>query len=141
MLAHLFIAALLMQQPVSPADPKTNSAKLSSESSIYTFPLIAFLVGMFLLQCGKQSQFPFYVPFSESIGLVGYEPASILLIMNILDIIFRPIGGYLSSTKTPFFSSSVVGPKLIFPVVRKLCTSGIVDSNSDNLKNGVKVGS
>lgn len=66
--------------------------------SIFTIPLISYMLGMFLLQTGKQSQFPFYTPFAQSIGLTGYEPATILMIMNILDIVFRPIGGYVSGT-------------------------------------------
>ena len=60
--------------------------------------MILYMLGLFLIFSGKISQFPYFVPFSESIGLTDYEPASILVIMNIVDIIGRPIGGYISGT-------------------------------------------
>ena len=98
MMLNLTIAALLMQDVTQSGKEDKNEEKSEKrrEREIFTVPVILFCVGSFLLQSGKQSQFPFFTPFAQSIGLKNYEPASILTIMNILDIIFRPIGGVLS---------------------------------------------
>ena len=98
MMLNLIVAALLMQDVTQSGNEDKNEEKSEKrrEREIFTVPVILFCVGSFMLQSGKQSQFPFFTPFAQSIGLKNYEPASILTIMNILDIIFRPIGGVLS---------------------------------------------
>ena len=105
MMLNLIIAALLMQDPVKTvSNGKVQKFDVDVEEKfenklekkIFDMPVVLFCIGSFLLQSGKQSQFPFFTPFAQSIGLKNYEPASILTIMNILDIIFRPIGGMLS---------------------------------------------
>ena len=75
---------------------ENEESKNASLSEIYTLPVTTYMLGLFLIHSGKQSQFPFFTPFSKSLGLTGYEPAMILTMMNITDIVFRPLGGYFS---------------------------------------------
>ena len=100
--AHLFIAAVLVKEPIvaSKAGLKIPSFGAENLRKIYTLPVIIYMSGIFLLLSGKRSQFPFFIPFAEDVGLTDYQPASILIIMNVADLIFRTIGGALSSTKT-----------------------------------------
>jgi len=98
--SHLFIAAVLITNPKAGNKPiRSQSLGLESIRKVYNAPVVIYQLGLFLLLSGKRSQFPFFIPFAESIGLVGYEPAMILTIMSIADLIFRPIGGAISGTK------------------------------------------
>jgi len=96
LLAQIFIAALLPRETTT----KVDKAKSTPDDwrSIYTFPMVLFMTGMFFTFSGKLCQFPYIVPFSESIGLTDYQPATILFTMNIIDIFGRPLGGFVSST-------------------------------------------
>merc|ERR1712227_354307 len=77
LLLNMLIAALLLQEPqVEKEEKKKNEP--DHWKQIYSFPMILFQCSMFLTFTGKLSQFPFLVPFAESIGLTDYEPATIL---------------------------------------------------------------
>ena len=98
MLLNLFIAALCLKEKHQSKEEKKNSEP-DSIREIFSFSVILYCIAMLLNFSGKTAQFPFFVPFAESIGLSGYEPATIVLLINVVDIFARPIGGQIASFK------------------------------------------
>ena len=98
MLLNLFIAALCLKEKSQTKEEKKNSEP-DSIRGIFNLPVILYCIAMLLNFSGKTAQFPFFVPYAESIGLTGYEPATIVLLINVVDIFSRPVGGQLGSSK------------------------------------------
>jgi predicted MFS family arabinose efflux permease len=98
MLLNLFIAALCLKEKSQTKEEKKNSEP-DSIREIFNLPVILYCIAMLLNFSGKTAQFPFFVPYAESIGLSGYEPATIVLLINVVDIFSRPVGGQLGSSK------------------------------------------
>ncbi|CBY13586.1 unnamed protein product [Oikopleura dioica] len=98
MLLNLFIATLCLKERSQTKEEKKNSEP-DSIIEIFRLPVVLYCIAMLLNFSGKTAQFPFFVPFAESIGLSGYEPATIVLLINVVDIFSRPVGGQLGSSK------------------------------------------
>ena len=79
----MFIAALILKEHTSLLSKNDDSRKPDSLKEVFTLPMTLFIIGLFLTLSGKMSQFPYFAPFAESIGLSGYEPANVLVTMSI----------------------------------------------------------
>ena len=101
LIANLLIASLLFEEKQKTKSKNGTYVKEKSKKfiEILTLPLFIYLCAHFLINCGKYAQYPYFTPFAISIGLTGYEPAMILVILNVGDILTRSLGGWLAGRK------------------------------------------
>jgi len=90
--AHTFIGVAL-----TPEVRKTKKKSNVKLTSIMNPSIVIYVIALVFTQIGKQSQFPYFVPLANQVGVEGYDAASILFWMGMLDIPCRVAGGYFSS--------------------------------------------